>query len=297
MITTLLSLASLAAPAAATTPPPGEVKLAWKVDPLLVQGQPFRVMLVAEAPEGGDLEAWKLSLAALSVDGKALAEKSEGKLPLYASGRAEVSFDLVPYLAAGGSFELSFDPAGAKQSVRAYRPAPKETAFMNMPAGQLGGYLAVLETSRGTMVAEVWPDVAPNHVRNFLDLCHTGFYDGLLFHRVIPGFMIQGGDPLTRTPRGAGAPRVLDAEFNQKKHVRGVLSMARTNDPNSASSQFFVCHDTAPHLDNQYTAFGQLLSGFEALDLIVTTKRAPDDRPTEPQRIVHAYVLELASGK
>lgn len=299
MITTLFSLVSLAAATA-----PSEVQFSWKAPEVFLPGEPFTVTLVAESKEGGELEAWMLTPAALTASGKALADRPAGKLTLYSSGRMEVSFDLAPQLASvGGAFELAYEPAQGKQQVQAFERAPQETKFLDMPTEQLGAYRAVLQTNRGTMVAEFWPDVAPNHVKNFLDLCHTGFYDGVLFHRVIPGFMIQGGDPLTKNPAdqdrwGTGrGPRQIEAEFNNKKHVRGVLSMARTADPNSATSQFFVCHDTAPHLDRQYSGFGQLISGFEALDMIVNTPRGPADRPNEPQRIERAFVVRTISAK
>jgi peptidyl-prolyl cis-trans isomerase B (cyclophilin B) len=158
-----------------------------------------------------------------------------------------------------------------------------------------------LETNRGNMVAELWPDVAPKHVRNFLDLAYSGFYDGVLFHRVWPGFMIQGGDPTTRDPKASATfgtgngPRTLKAEFNAKRHTRGVLSMARGGDVNSASCQFFVMHAAAPDLDGKYSAFGTLLDGLDTLDKIATapgtTIETGTIRPTEPQKIEHALVL------
>jgi len=137
--------------------------------------------------------------------------------------------------------------------------------------------VAVIKTSEGTMVLEFWPDVAPGHVKNFKDLAKKGFYDGTCFHRVIQGFMIQGGDPLTKDDAskarwGTGDPGYkIKAEFNSKPHVRGVLSMARSNDPDSAGSQFFICHAPAPSLDNKYTGFGKLIKGDDVLEKIATT--------------------------
>ena len=163
---------------------------------------------------------------------------------------------------------------------------------MKMPLADLAQYRVVLETNQGTMEAEMWPDVAPNHVRNFLDLAYTGFYDGKTFHRVIPGFMIQGGDP-TGTGTGNG-PRRLKAEFNAKKHEKGVLSMARSSDPNSASCQFFIMHERSPHLDGQYSAFGKVTSGVEVVDKIAKTKTRPGDKPVEPQTIVKARVVKVS---
>jgi peptidyl-prolyl cis-trans isomerase B (cyclophilin B) len=142
------------------------------------------------------------------------------------------------------------------------------------------------------MVLEFWPETAPGHVRNFLDLCATGFYDGLTFHRVIPGFMIQGGDP-TGTGTGNG-PRSLKAEFSTEpeyKHVPGVLSMARSTSPDSASCQFFVMHQSNTGLDGQYSAFGKCVDGLEVVDRIVNTPRGPRDNPLTKQYIKSATVI------
>ena len=139
----------------------------------------------------------------------------------------------------------------------------------------------------GVIQAELYPDVAPNTVNNFISLVKKGFYDGVIFHRVIPGFMIQGGDP---EGTGMGGPGYsIKGEFtgngfkNELKHKRGVLSMARTMMPNSAGSQFFIMHDNAPHLDNQYAAFGKVVEGLEVVDAIAKTKCDYNDRPQTPQ--------------
>ena len=161
--------------------------------------------------------------------------------------------------------------------------------FMNMDAAQLADWRVVMTTTAGEMEMEFWPETAPNHVRNFLDLCQAGFYDGVVFHRVIPGFMIQGGDP-TGTGTGGG-PRRLKAEFSQRPHKKGVLSMARSSDPNSASCQFFVMHDTSPHLDGQYSAFGVVVRGLEVVDAIAKTRTGPGDRPVAKQEIKSAKVV------
>lgn len=145
--------------------------------------------------------------------------------------------------------------------------------------------VAVIKTSEGDMVAEFWPDVAPKTVENFKTLAKKGFYDGTCFHRVIKGFMIQGGDPLTKDlgqePRwGTGDPGYkIKAEFNDRHHDRGVLSMARSADPDSAGSQFFICHGNPRFLDRQYTGFGKLIKGDDVLEKIATTKTHPPDRP------------------
>src|SRR6266704_2302871 len=127
--------------------------------------------------------------------------------------------------------------------------------------------VAVIKTSEGEMVAEFWPDVAPKTVENFKTLAKKGFYDGTAFHRVIKGFMIQGGDPLTKDASkesvwGTGDPGYkIKAEFNKRPHKRGVLSMARSNHPDSAGSQFFICHGDPAFLDGQYTTFGKVIKG------------------------------------
>jgi peptidyl-prolyl cis-trans isomerase B (cyclophilin B) len=147
--------------------------------------------------------------------------------------------------------------------------------------------VAVIKTSEGEMVAEFWSDVAPKTVENFKKLARQGFYDGTAFHRVIKGFMIQGGDPLTKDDSkqsrwGTGDPGYkIDAEFNAKSHTRGVLSMARSQDPNSAGSQFFICHGDPKFLDRQYTAFGKLIEGDDVLEKIATTQTTTPDRPVK----------------
>ena len=141
----------------------------------------------------------------------------------------------------------------------------------------------------GIIKAELYPEVAPNTVNNFIDLINRGFYDGLIFHRVIPGFMIQGGCP---EGNGMGGPGYsIKGEFsrngfkNELKHTEGVLSMARTMDPNSAGSQFFIMVEDAPHLDDQYASFGKVIEGMKVVDKIVNAKTDYSDRPYEDQVI------------
>lgn len=166
-----------------------------------------------------------------------------------------------------------------------------------------GEEVAVLHTTAGDLVLQFYPDVAPGHVKNMKDLINKKYYDGIKFHRVIPGFMIQGGCPLTKEEGnearwGTGGPGyTIKAEFNDKKHVRGTLSMARTMDPNSAGSQFFICHARAPHLDKQYTVFGQLVYGYKALDKIATAKKGANDRPLEPVEIKKAELMKWGDCK
>ena len=138
----------------------------------------------------------------------------------------------------------------------------------------------------GQIVVRFFPDVAPNHVKNFATLAKQGFYNGTTFHRVIPGFMIQGGDPNSKNPdratHGMGGPGFrVKAEFNSKPHKRGALSMARSNDPDSAGSQFFICVADSHFLDWQYTVFGEVESGMEVADKVVNSKRDGRDNPLE----------------
>jgi peptidyl-prolyl cis-trans isomerase B (cyclophilin B) len=147
---------------------------------------------------------------------------------------------------------------------------------------------AIIETTFGEIELELFDDKAPGHVKNFVDLAKKGFYDGTTFHRVIPGFMIQGGDPNTkdksasRDRHGIGSPGYnIKAEFNDTSHKRGVLSMARSSDPNSAGSQFFICVADSLFLDRQYSAFGRVLRGIEIADKIVGAPRDRKDNPNE----------------
>ncbi len=148
----------------------------------------------------------------------------------------------------------------------------------------------------GIMKGELYPEIAPETVKNFEELANKGFYEGLIFHRVIPGFMIQGGCPVGNGTGGPGY--TIKGEFaangfrNDLKHTRGVLSMARAMDPNSAGSQFFVMVEDAPHLDGQYAAFGKVTEGMDTADYIVSRRRDWNDRPLEPQVIKSIDVFE-----
>jgi len=146
---------------------------------------------------------------------------------------------------------------------------------------------AVIETKFGNITLKFFPDVAPGHVKNFIDLAKNGTYDNTVFHRVIPGFMIQGGDPTSKDPArrrayGTGGPGYsIKAEFSNKPHKRGTLSMARSSNPDSAGSQFFICVKDSSFLDGQYTVFGEVVSGIEAVDKIVSQPRDANDNPNE----------------
>jgi len=160
--------------------------------------------------------------------------------------------------------------------------------------------VAVISTNFGDMIVEFYPDIAPMHVDSFVALVNEEYFDGTTFHRVIPGFMIQGGDPNSRNENkathGTGGRAgkffgigneedpstwLIPQEFNDTPHVKGILSMARTNDPDSASSQFFICHDNASFLDNNYTVFGKVVEGLDIIDEIVNVAKDQNDNPLE----------------
>lgn len=157
--------------------------------------------------------------------------------------------------------------------------------------------MVVIEMENGKEIKlELYPDVAPITVENFEKLVKQGFYDGTIFHRVIEGFMIQGGDP---TGTGTGGPGwSIKGEFaangvkNDLKHTRGVISMARSMMPNSAGSQFFIMHEDAPHLDGQYAAFGKVIEGMDVVDEIATCKTGRGDRPVNDQKMKRVYIAE-----
>lgn len=182
---------------------------------------------------------------------------------------------------------------------QADKPQEKKEAAPKPAAAEV----AVLKTSEGEMVIEFWPDVAPKTVENFKKLAKEGFYDGTCFHRVIKGFMIQGGDPLTKDASkesswGTGGPGYqIKAEFNNRSHQRGVISMARSQDPDSAGSQFFICHGDPKFLDNQYTAFGKLIKGDDVLEKIATTRTHPPDRPDKRVELQSVKIVPADSVK
>jgi peptidyl-prolyl cis-trans isomerase B (cyclophilin B) len=165
--------------------------------------------------------------------------------------------------------------------------------------------VAVINTTEGEMQIEFWPDVAPKTVENFKTLAQKGFYDGTCFHRIIKGFMIQGGDPLTKDASqedswGTGGPGyMIKAEFNDRKHQSGVISMARSSNPHSAGSQFFICDGDASFLDRQYTAFGKLIKGEDVLKKISGTPVGPSAHGGEnskPQKRVGVISIKIAEG-
>ena len=163
---------------------------------------------------------------------------------------------------------------------------PKQKTFTSEEIKKMAETKAIIETKFGNIELTFFPEVAPIHVNNFIELTKKGFYDGSTFHRVIPGFMIQGGDPNSKNPdkskHGMGGPGyTIKGEFNGKPHKRGTLSMARAQDPDSAGSQFFICVADASFLDKKYSAFGEVVSGMEVADKIVSQPRDSKDNPQE----------------
>jgi peptidyl-prolyl cis-trans isomerase B (cyclophilin B) len=189
---------------------------------------------------------------------------------------------------------LSIGMFGALQS--SAQQLPKK--FTKQEIKKMSETTAVIETKFGNITLKFFPDVAPGHVKNFIDLAKKGFYDGTTFHRVIPGFMIQGGDPNSKNPdkrtHGMGGPGyTIKAEFNDRPHKRGTLSMARSMSPDSAGSQFFICVKDSRFLDKQYTVFGEVVSGMDVADKIVSQPRDANDNPND--RI--EMKVKIAEGK
>lgn len=223
---------------------------------------------------------------------------------------------LLPLLIAGCAAEApktvdtpKTEPAAAAPAAQETPAATQEPAKKDVPVDQLinadgkidaglpktaspgakmpkdGDDIAIITTNQGRIVVKFFPEKAPNHVKNFLDLAGSKFYDGTKFHRVIPGFMIQGGDPNTKSGApetwGMGGPdKRVNAEFNDVPHTPGILSMARSGDPNSGGSQFFIMHAAYPSLNGQYSVFGQVIEGMDIVDKIAKTPTGAQDRPT-----------------
>lgn len=171
-------------------------------------------------------------------------------------------------------------------SAQSAMSAPKTTTATKEEVKKMSGTKAIIETKFGNITLKFFPDVAPGHVKNFVDLAQKGFYDKTTFHRVIPGFMIQGGDPnskdANKSKHGQGGPGyTIKAEFNDKPHKRGTLSMARAGHPDSAGSQFFICVKDSSFLDKQYTVFGEVESGMDVVDKIVSQPKDGNDNPND----------------
>jgi len=208
--------------------------------------------------------------------------------------------------ATAANTTMSTNPAAATTSssmsdmkVQSATPAAAEE---NRPMSYYQNKVAELHTTAGEIDIRFFPDVAPNHVKNFIDLAEKGFYNGTKFHRVIPGFMIQGGDPNTISGSPAnwgtgGSGKYVNAEFNSVKHKRGIVSMARSSDPNSASSQFFIMVADYPSLDNQYSVFGQVTKGMDVADKIVNAPTAQQDRPINPTTITKVVIRDAKDNE
>ena len=181
-------------------------------------------------------------------------------------------------------------------------PAARKGKPVSSKPRDYANTLATLQTDAGDITIRFFHDKAPKHVANFIDLASKGFYDGTFFHRVIPGFMIQGGDPNTKKADASqygvggnvvnGSPVTLKSEFSDISHKRGIVSMARSSDPNSASSQFFIVVKDSPFLDNQYTAFGEVVSGMDVADKIVAAPRNARDLPNQPIHIKRILISQ-----
>ncbi len=282
-----------------------EVTLSAKMDTVL-SGQDLQLVLTILVHKDMDLDATVLAGYDLETkidgkDGPKLANKVRGKVKLAAGTKIERTIKIpckqvfpegVPAGMARVTFAWpKFIGAGATMTL-----APDMSAI-KLDQLDLAKTTVTLVTNYGNMTIKFRPDKAPKTVENFIKLAKDGFYNGTRFHRVLRGFMIQGGCPNTKegatgTP-GTGSPGYkIDAEFNDIRHVRGVLSMARSADPDSAGSQFFVVHAAARHLDGKYTAFGELVSGLETLDKIATTRCAgpQGSTPVKPVNLKMAIV-------
>ena len=278
-------------------------EITWDAPPIYIVGQPYPARVTLKGADGLKVELWKLAPAGFEVNGQPLGAR-EGDAIVPVTGSLTAEHDLASLLPQTGTFKLGFAGSDKTVDVLAAKAATRgQLQFLDMTPEDLANYKALLITNRGSIVVELWPDVAPNHVRNFLDLVDNGFFEGTLFHRVSPSFMIQGGDPWTRDKpqdraswgRGNG-PRRVPAEFSTRKHEPGVLSAARGPDVNSASSQFFIMLSTNTGLDGQYSAFGKVLSGMEVVKAIANAKGEVSQRdgtikPFDPQRIEHTFVL------
>jgi peptidyl-prolyl cis-trans isomerase B (cyclophilin B) len=201
---------------------------------------------------------------------------------------------VVKFLSSTICLGILLSIANAEETEKEKEKAPMPTKYET----------AIIETSEGTMKVELWNDVAPKTVENFKKLSNDKFYDGTAFHRIIKGFMIQGGDPLSKQEGhpmvGTGDPGYkIKAEFNDRKHVRGVLSMARAQDPDSAGCQFFICLGDAAFLDNKYTAFGKVIEGDDVLGKIGDTPVGPSSggEPSKPKKRVEVKSIRSEAAK
>ena len=205
-----------------------------------------------------------------------------------------------------GSTSTTETTATAASETTATQPATETTASapaeQEKPMSEYENKVVELHTTAGQIDIRFFPDVAPKHVKNFIDLASSGFYNDTKFHRVIPGFMIQGGDPNTKAGSPAtwgigGSGKNVGAEFNTVSHKRGIVSMARSQMPDSASSQFFIVVADSPFLDRQYSVFGQVTKGMDVADKIVNAPRGAQDRPNDPVTINKAVVRDATDAE
>ena len=192
--------------------------------------------------------------------------------------------------------------AGSQMIAATKSTAKTKTAKKKGTMSDYQNKVAEIHTSAGEIDIRFFPEVAQNHVKNFIDLAQKGFYNGTKFHRVIPGFMVQGGDPNTKSPDvntwgTGGSGTHLKAEFNAIPHKRGIVSMARAQDPNSASSQFFIVVKDSNFLDRQYTVFGQVTKGMDVADKVVNAPRGANDRPNSPTTIERIVIREARADE
>lgn len=306
----LHTLAALVAAASVLVAQDSPTRVSLEVDaPVVSVGKSIELTLVARFATATDVSTTLLGGVHLltHVDGEPsieIGEPLDGMVRVAAGTeiRRRIPIDpaaLWPQGSLIGKSSIVFSWAGAEDARVSLRLVPDQTA-LDLDALDLAKTKVRLITSEGEMVVGFLPEKAPRHVRNFIRLSKDGFYNGTRFHRVIAGFMIQGGDPYTKKGSDGqvgtgGSGQRLEAEFNDVKHERGILSMARSADPNSASSQFFVMHGSAPSLDNKYSVFGRLESGLETLDAIASTPVRPSrsgepSDPVEPMWLYAAVV-------
>lgn len=313
MIRTLVAAFSFACvlPMAVAQDIPG-VRTTLTAEPAMVRGSEVSLRLAIEVTQDAEVPADLLTGVQLDVKigdaaGTPIREAGKGSAVQLSAGTSLSRIIKLPVerLAPSAkdqkgvvSLALSWPGMTGANCVVQLAPDLSKIAIDQL---DLAKTKVVLVTNFGDLTIAFYPDKAPETVKNFLKLAKDGFYDGTKFHRVIRNFMVQGGDPLTKDDAmqarwGTGDPGYkIKAEFNDTKHTRGVLSMARSADPNSAGSQFFICHADAAHLDNQYTAFAALESGLDVLDKIANVQCGGPERstPLQPIRLEQAIVMPV----
>lgn len=280
--------------------------------PFVASGEQASFTLQIRVLEDTDLDAAVFDGVFLEFGGEGIKKtkvgKKGGRKVSVAAGTTILRTGIVadvPVKSKGGLQLVSVRWPDLTGAVTSLEVAPMQSTI-DVDALDLAESRVVLVTAYGTMVLGFMPEVAPNHVRNFLELSAKGFYDGTAFHRILRGFMVQGGCPNTKEGAdgapGTGDPGYsLDAEFSETRHLRGVVSMARSpGDVNSAGCQFFICHGDSSHLDNNYSAFGKVLEGFETLDEIAevpVSKEGEGSTPLTPVRLHQAFVLPVFANR